>query len=81
MQERREMQVRSLGQEDPLEEGMASHSVLEPGESLQTGEPGELPSVEAQRARHNCSNSACTQAHLELNLETLSCETKSFSYC
>ena len=26
MQERQEIQVRSLGQEDPLEEGMATHS-------------------------------------------------------
>ena len=28
-----EMQVRSLGQEDPLEEGMAPHSIFLPGES------------------------------------------------
>ena len=28
-----EMQVRSLGQEDPLEEGMALHSIFLPGES------------------------------------------------
>ena len=27
------MQVRSLGGEDPLEEGMAAHSVFLPGES------------------------------------------------
>ena len=26
MQERQEMQVQSLGQEDPLEEGMSTHS-------------------------------------------------------
>ena len=28
-----ELQVQSLGQEDPLEEGMATHSVFLPGES------------------------------------------------
>ena len=33
MQETQEMQVRSLGREDALEEGMATHPVLLPGES------------------------------------------------
>ena len=33
MQELQEMQFRSLGQEEPLEEGMATHSVFLPGES------------------------------------------------
>ena len=28
-----EMEVRSLGQEDPLEKGMATHSISLPGES------------------------------------------------
>ena len=28
-----EMEVRSLGQEDPLEKGMATHSIFLPGES------------------------------------------------
>ena len=32
-QEIQEMQVQSLGQEDPLEEGMAIHSSFWPGES------------------------------------------------
>ena len=36
MPEPQEMRVRSLGQEDPLEEGMGTHSVFLPGES-----PGE----------------------------------------
>ena len=38
MKEAQEMQVRSLSQEDPLKEGMATHSVLLPGESH--GQPG-----------------------------------------
>ena len=33
MQELQEMQFRSLGREEPLEEGMATHSVFLPGES------------------------------------------------
>ena len=37
------MQVRSLGQEDPLEEGMATHSSVQ--------EPGELWSIGLQRVR------------------------------
>ena len=40
---RNEMQVRSLGQEDPLEEGMATHSSVQ--------EPGELWSIGSQRVR------------------------------
>ena len=33
MQEMKEMQVQSLGRENPLEERMATHSVFLPGES------------------------------------------------
>ena len=36
------MRVPSLGQEDPLEEGMATIPVLLPGKSLWTEEPGGL---------------------------------------
>ena len=32
MQEMQEMWVPSLGQEDPMEEGMATHSTILPGE-------------------------------------------------
>ena len=35
-----EMQVQSLGQEDPLEEEMATHSSVLAWEMLQTEEPG-----------------------------------------
>ena len=37
-----EAQVRSLGQEDPLEEGMAVHSSVLAWRILWTEEPGEL---------------------------------------
>ena len=45
MQETQETQVRSLGQEDPLEEGMANHSSILAGEIPWTKEPGGLQLV------------------------------------
>ena len=50
------MQVRSLGQEDPLEKGMATHSsILDflPEEIPWTEEPGGLQSIGSQRVRHD----------------------------
>ena len=42
---KQEMQVRSLGQEDPLEKGMATHSSILAWRIPGTGEPGGLPSL------------------------------------
>ena len=42
MQETEETQVESLGQEDPLEEGMATHSSILAWRIPRTGEPGGL---------------------------------------
>ena len=47
-----EMWVRSLGQEDPLEKGMAHPSILA-WKILWTEEPGELQSMALQRIGHN----------------------------
>ena len=47
------MQVRSLGWENPLEEGMAAASVFLPGESPWTEEPGGLQSIGLQRVGHD----------------------------
>ena len=47
------MWVRSLGQEDILQEGMATHSSVLAGESLWTEEPGRLQSVGLRRVGHN----------------------------
>ena len=44
-QETQEMWVRSLGREDPLEEGMAAHSSIFAWETPQTEEPGGLQSM------------------------------------
>ena len=58
MQEMQEMQVRSLGQEDPLEEGMVTHSSIPAWRILWTQEPGGLQSMGSQRVGHNCSDLA-----------------------
>ena len=42
--------VRSLGQEDSLEEGLATHSSILAWRIPGTGEPGGLPSMEIGRA-------------------------------
>ena len=47
------MRVRSLGWEDPLEEGVATHSTILAWRIPQTEEPGGLPSVGSQRVRHD----------------------------
>ena len=53
MQEPQETQVRSLGQEDPLEKGMATHSIVLAWRMPCTEEPGGLQSMGSQRVRHN----------------------------
>ena len=44
------MRVRSLGWEDLLEEGMATHSSILPGEPSWTEEPGELGAMVMENA-------------------------------
>ena len=55
MQETQEtqVQVRSLGQEDPLEEGMAIHSIILAWKIPWTEQPGGLQSVKLQRVGHD----------------------------
>ena len=53
MQEMQEMQVSSLGLEDPLEEGLATHSSILAWEIPWTEEPGGLQSMESPRVGHN----------------------------
>ena len=50
MQENR---IQSLGQEDPLEKGMATHSSFLAWRIPWTEEPGRLQSMRSQRVRHN----------------------------
>ena len=53
MQEMQETQVQSLGQEDPLEEEMATHSSVLAWRIPGTGKPGGLPSKGSHRVRHD----------------------------
>ena len=53
MQETQEMQFQSPGQEDPLEEGMATHSSILAWRLSWTEEPGGLQSMGSQRVRHD----------------------------
>ena len=53
MQETQEAQVRPLGQEDPLEEGMATQSKILAWRIPWTEEPGGLQSIGLQRVGHN----------------------------
>ena len=49
----RETQVQSLGQEDPLEKDMATHSTTLAWKIPWTEEPGGLQSMGSQRVRHD----------------------------
>ena len=48
-----ETRVQSLGQEDPLEKGMATHSSILAWEIPWTEEPGGLQSMGLQRVGHD----------------------------
>ena len=53
MQETQEIQVQSLGQEDPLEKGMATHSSILAWKIPWTEEPGGFQSMGLQRVRQD----------------------------
>ena len=65
MQAPQETWVQSLGQEDPLEEGMTTHSSVLAWRIPWPEEPGGLQSMRSQRLR-----TARTQAGLRLRLPT-----------
>ena len=48
-----EIQVQSLGWEDPLEEGMATHFSILSGKISWTEEPGGLHSMGSERVSHD----------------------------
>ena len=50
---KQETRVRSLGQEDPLEKGMATHSSILAWRIPWTEEPGGLPFMGSQRVGHD----------------------------
>ena len=47
------MQIRSVGQEDSLEEEMAIHSIILAWKIPWTEEPGRLQSIGSQRVGHD----------------------------
>ena len=49
----KEIQVLSLGQEDPLDEERVTHSSIPAWEIPTTEEPGGLQYIELQRVRYN----------------------------
>ena len=55
----------SLSQEDPLEEGMATHSSILAWRNPWTEEPGGLQSIGSQRVEHDWSDLACTHQRKE----------------
>ena len=63
MQEMQETQVQSPCWEDPLEEGMATHSSMLAWRIPWTEEPGGLQSIGPQRVGHSWSDLART--HVE----------------
>ena len=58
------MQVPSLGQEDPLEEGMATHTSILAWRIPWTEEPGGLQPVGLQRVRHDLSTAQQQHGHI-----------------
>ena len=50
---KQETRVQSLGQEDPLEKGMATHSSIPAWRIPWAEEPGGLQSIGSQRVRHD----------------------------
>ena len=56
--------VQSLGQGDPLEESMETHSSVDALRIPWTEEPGGLLSMGSQRVRHDFSDLACIEAGL-----------------
>ena len=57
-----EMSVRSLGQEDPLDEGMATHSSILAWRIPWTEEPGGLQSIRSQKSRTQLSTHSHTSS-------------------
>ena len=59
-----EIQVRSLGREDPLEKEMAVHSSILAWRIPRTEEPGGLQSTGSQRGEHDWATSLSLSCHL-----------------
>ena len=72
------MRVQSLGREDPLEEGMATHCSVLAWRILWTEEPAGLQSIGSPRIGHGLSDSARTHARHHVTAVSLEsvCSTR-----
>ena len=61
----RETRVQSLGQEDPLEKEVATHSSILAWRIPWREEPGSLQSMGSQRVRHDCVTSLLKKGRTE----------------
>ena len=68
MQETQEMHVQTLGQKDPLEKGIATHSSILAWRIPWTEEAGGLYSVGSQRVGHNWASNTNTIQNIEQSL-------------
>ena len=68
MQEPQEMQILSLGQEDPLEKDMETHSNISAWRIPWTQEPRGLQTIGLKRVKHDWSDLACVHSTDELNM-------------
>ena len=64
VQEAQELHVQSLGREDPLGEGMATHSSVLAWRTPRTEKPGVLWSIGSQTVTHDWSDLAHTHAYI-----------------
>ena len=62
-----ETQILSQGWEDPLEEGIATHSNIPAWRMPRTEEPGGLQSAEQQRVKHNSVTNTSTLQEFKYN--------------
>ena len=68
--ETQETQIRPLGQEDPLEKAVATHSSILAWRIPRTEEPGGLQSMGSQRVRHDwATNTLCYSSYNTLTQE------------
>ena len=61
-------QIQTLGREDPLEMGMATHSSILDWRNPWTEEPGRLQSIELQRVGHDWATNTQTHTHTHTEL-------------
>ena len=75
-----EIQVWSLGREDPLEKGMATHSSTLAWRIPWTEEPGGLQSMGSQRVGHDWTTNTTLRQGRELGLEYSRCHVEVFRF-